>query len=154
MEYDSTADTLKHIKRVNELLGLAASELIRRGSIHDDSKLIPPEKEAFDIMTPRLKTLVYGTDEYQQSLAEMKTAIDHHQQNNSHHPEFYPDGVDGMDLFDLLEMFFDWKAASERHETGDILKSIMLNEDRFRLSPQVASIMRNTVQRYLQDKGW
>ena len=46
--YDSKADTLLHIKRVNELLGLAAMELIMRGQVHDNSKLLSPEKELFD----------------------------------------------------------------------------------------------------------
>jgi hypothetical protein len=50
-----------------------------------------------------------------------------------------------MDLFDLLEMLIDWKAASERMANGgDISKSIELNRERFNISPQVESILRNT----------
>jgi len=192
--YDSAPDTLKHIARVNQLLCRAAEELQRRGKIHDASKLLSPEKEAFDIMTPRLKFLVYGSPEYKASLDEMRPAIDHHQKNNSHHPEFYPQGelndeekeikeflelyedpeiytyggaslearfvlekyikdressVNGMDLFDLIEMFFDWKAAGERSESGgSILKSIQLNEERFRINSQISSIFKNTAERY------
>ena len=48
-----------------------------------------------------------------------------------------------------MEMFFDWKAASERHDDGDIMKSIAINQARFGYSDQVAEIMRNTVKRYL-----
>jgi hypothetical protein len=48
MEYDSTADTLLHIKRVAELLTQASCELINRANVHDNSKLSSPEKELFD----------------------------------------------------------------------------------------------------------
>lgn len=149
MEYDSTADTLKHIKRVNELLIFASKELLDRAIRHDSSKLTIPEKECFDIITPRLKTLTYGSEEYKATMAEFKSAIDHHQKSNSHHPEFYENGINDFDLFDLMELFFDWKAASERHADGDILKSIQINKERFGYSDQLAGIMENTVKRYL-----
>jgi hypothetical protein len=47
----------------------------------------------------------------------MKPAIQHHYKANSHHPEFYDNGVEGMSLFDVLEMLLDWKAATERRRT-------------------------------------
>ena len=147
--YDSTAETMKHIKRVNELLLMAAKEIMDRAVKHDASKLLPPEKECFDTITPRLRNSTYGSDEYKATMAEFKPANDHHQKNNSHHPEFYENWIDGFDLFDLMEMFFDWKAASERHDDGDIMKSIAINQARFGYSDQVAEIMRNTVKRYL-----
>src|SRR5690606_25942790 len=127
-KYDSKADTLLHIKRVNQLLTEAASELIRRANINDDSKLEIPEKELFDEFTPKLKDCTYGSDEYKEYLKGLKVALDHHYANNSHHPEFYSNGVNGMDLLDIIEMFFDWKAASERHADGDIMKSIEINK--------------------------
>jgi len=43
-EYDSSADTLRHIKRINQLLGDSAMELIKRGQVHDSSKLEAPGK--------------------------------------------------------------------------------------------------------------
>ena len=53
-------------------------------------------------------------------------------------------GLNGMTLLDLLEMFVDWKAASERHADGCIHRSIEQNISRFGLSPQLAGILRNT----------
>jgi len=50
-----------------------------------------------------------------------------------------------MTLLDLLEMICDWKAASERVSSGDILKSIEYNTTRFNISPQLVSILKNTV---------
>ena len=143
-DYDSTADTLFHIKRVSELLSNAAVELLKRASIHDASKLQSPEKELFDEFTPKLKNTTYGSDEYHEHLKGLKVALDHHYASNSHHPEHYENGVNGMDLFDLIEMFFDWKAATERHADGDIYKSIEINKKRFDLSDQLAGILKNT----------
>lgn len=59
-------------------------------------------------------------------------------------------GINGMDLFDVIEMFFDWKAATERMASGDIGKSIEINRTRFNMSPQLARIFRNTTIQY----GW
>lgn len=143
-KYDSSADTLLHIKRVSQLLNEAAMELIRRGNVHDNSKLLEPEKSEFDRLTPILKTLTYGSDEYKQSLTELQIALKHHYANNSHHPEHYNNGINDFDLFDLIEMFFDWKAATERTKDGDIIKSIEINKSRFEMSDQLCKIFKNT----------
>lgn len=148
--YDSEADTLKHIKRVSSLLSDAAIEFLKRGQVHDTSKTLAPEKEEFDRLTPLLAGSTYGSDGYKELLAELKPALDNHYANNSHHPEHYPQGIDGMNLFDLVEMFFDWKAATERHDNGDIFKSIEINEKRFNIAPQISSIFRNTANKL----GW
>lgn len=148
--YDSTADTLLHIKRVAQLLTEASAELIRRANIHDDSKLKSPEKELFDKFTPKLKDCTYGSDEYKGFLKELKPALDHHYLKNPHHPEHYPNGIYGMDLFDILEMVLDWKSASERHADGDIYKSIQINKKRFAMDPQLVQIFINTATRL----GW
>lgn len=147
-EYDSEADTLKHIKRVNELLLFAAQDLIRRAMNHDDSKLQEPEKSKFDELTPKLKGLTYDTPEYKASLKELGEALTHHYENNSHHPEHYENGINGMDLLDLIEMFFDWCAAGERHADGNIYQSILKNANRFEMSDQLVFIFQNTAKRY------
>jgi hypothetical protein len=47
-------------------------------------------------------------------------------------------------------MLVDWKAASERHATGDIWTSIEHNRERFGLSDQLVAILRNTAR----EMGW
>jgi hypothetical protein len=121
--------------------------LAGRAATHDESKLGPVEKPIFDEFTPKLKDCTYGSDEYKQYLEHMKVALDHHYANNQHHPEFWENGVNDMDLIDLIEMIFDWKAASERHADGDIMKSIKINQKRFGLSDQLVRILENTVSR-------
>lgn len=145
MEYDSTSDTLKHIRRVQFYLGIVARDLICRGDVHDDSKLGPEEKPLFDEMTPLLKSLTYGSDEYKSSLEKLGAALKHHYAANSHHPEHYENGVAGMTLADLVEMFCDWKAASERTKDGDFHKSIEIGVERFKFDAQLATIFRNSI---------
>jgi|SRR6185436_4869318 len=147
---DSTAETLTHIKRVNSLLITCVTELLKRAAVHDDSKLLPPEKELFDTVPYKLKGITYGSAEYKACLAELGPALEHHYAHNSHHPECFTNGVDGMDLFDVIEMLMDWKAAGERHDNGCIYRSIKVNTERFTLSPQLVSILTNTAQRM----GW
>lgn len=144
MSYDSTKDTKTHIKRVADLLKDFSTELAKRGKAHDASKLATPEKELFDELTPILQDLKYGTEEYKESLARLKPALDHHYASNSHHPEHYAHGIDGMNLFDLIEMFCDWKAAGERTAKGDMKASIEYNKTRFNMSHQLYSIFMNT----------
>lgn len=138
-------ETLTHIRRVQQLLNMVIVELIHRGEIHDNSKLESPEVELFTIHTERLKDLSYGTKEYDDAKKDLSVALTHHYANNRHHPEFHRDGINDMTLIDLIEMLVDWKAASERHNDGNIRKSIDINAERFNISPQLARIMRNTV---------
>lgn len=148
--YDSTADTLRHSRRVAELLGELISELITRGNTHDRSKTQEPELSTFNRVTPRLRTLTYGSDEYKACLADMGTALEHHYEHNRHHPEHHTGGVNGMTLVDVTEMLADWKAATERHPDGDLGKSLEIQRDRFGLSDQLFDILHNTAEQY----GW
>jgi len=139
-------DTMRHIERVRNLIGEFVSDLLRRAAAHDQSKLESPEVEAFTEYTPKLAACTYGSPEYESFRTAMKPALDHHYARNPHHPEFHKHGVDDMTLLDVLEMFADWKAASERHYDGNILKSIEKNADRFGLSPQIVRILENTAK--------
>lgn len=145
---DSEPITKKHIARVQTLLWEAAAELSRRGVVHDRSKFDPVEKGPLDEMQRLVEEegqAPYGSDEYKRRLGLLKPMLDHHYENNSHHPEHFPDGVNGMDLFDVIEMFFDWKAASERGEESSI--GLTHSVERFKIDPQLAGILANTAER-------
>lgn len=138
-------ETWKHIHRVQTLLNRCAVLLLDRGNKHDQSKLYPPEVGPFTEFTPKLAASTYGSKEYDEIKIKMKPALDHHYAKNSHHPEFYKNGINDMSLLDMLEMLIDWKAAGERHNNGNIRKSIELNGNRFAISPQLIKILENTV---------
>lgn len=141
---DVIRSTAAHIRRVGELLVGMSADLNRRAVVHDASKWSPEEWPAFEVATPKLAGMTYGSDEYKAALASIKPALAHHYSVNTHHPEFHPMGVDGMNLLDLIEMLCDWKAATERHNDGSVSKSLDHNRDRFKIGPQLEGILRNT----------
>ena len=145
-ELETNAETQKHIDNVRRFLRIVVVMLLERGEKHDKSKLEPPELEVFAEYTPKLARMTYNSDEYKQCLEQMKPALDHHYAHNNHHPEHFPDGIDGMNLIDIVEMFCDWKAATLRHNDGNILHSIDTNTKRFHISPHMASIFKNTAK--------
>lgn len=143
---DSRIATYEHINEVQHYLSIAIKQLLSRAIVHDQSKLDSPEVEVFDEMTEKLATCTYGSEEYKGYLAKMKPALDHHYAHNSHHPEHFPDGIRGMNLFDLVEMFCDWKAATLRHNDGNLIKSIEHNQKRFGYSDDLKAILLNTAK--------
>lgn len=138
-------ETHEHIYQVQKALLKAAFLIQQRCLSHDRSKMDDPEVELFTKMTPKLKTVVYGSEEYKQFLIELKPALDNHYANNTHHPEHYENGIEGMNLIDVIEMLCDWIAATKRTKDGDIQKSLEINAKRFNMSPQIVKIMKNTV---------
>ena len=150
MEYDSTEDTKEHIGYVQKFLNNIQNAINTRLYVHDNSKLQEPEKSMYDEYTPKLRAMTYGSDEYKACLKEMGVALKHHYENNSHHPEHYPNGINGMSLLDVIEMLADWKAAGLRHADGSMQQSLKVNKERFGISDQLAEILQNTVR----ELGW
>lgn len=147
---DARRETLKHIAEVKGRLQLVAAEFLRRGECHDASKLESPEWEMFAGATAKLRGLEFGSPEYEESLKGLGPALSHHYKNNSHHPQFYESGIRGMNLFDVLEMLMDWEAAALRHATGDVRKSIEINQTRFDYSDDFKRLLHNTMD-YLDE---
>lgn len=141
-------ETLKHIQTVQDLLLKSCEKLFKRMREHDQSKLGDPELSTFVEFTPKLKDAKFGSDEYKQFLKDMAPALEHHYSHNSHHPQYYENGIEGMDLFDILEMLLDWKASTLRTKDGDIFKSLDIQKERFNISPQLYMILNNTLVRF------
>jgi len=149
--YDSRKDTLKHRETVRVFLNSIRYKLYIRGLEHDASKLQSPEKEAFDKVVFKLKDMEYGSKEYKASLQEIKPALVHHNENNTHHPEHWEDGIIGMNLIDLIEMLADWKAATLRMKNkGNIRKSLEINKKRFKIPEPLYQVLKNTIN----EMGW
>jgi hypothetical protein len=113
---------------------------------HDNSKLDRFEADGFAKYTEILKDLAYGSEEYKQTLENMKPIIEHHYERNRHHPEHFRNGIKDMNLLDIIEMLCDWKAASLRHENGNVFESIEINQKRFGYSDELKSILINTIK--------
>lgn len=139
-------ETQKHIERVRHYIKFFTDRLHQRGIDHDHCKLESPEVEVFAEYTPKLAETSYGSPEYQENLAQMKVALDHHYAQSRHHPEHFEHGILDMNLIDIIEMLCDWKASTERQHDGNILKSIERNAQRFGYDDQMKRIMLNTVK--------
>ena len=147
-ERATNAETWKHINRVQQLMLGLASELIARAARHDQSKLVLPEVEGFAKHTESLRGMTYKSPEYEAAMKDMAATIEHHYANNSHHPQHFPNGVNGMDILDLVEMLCDWRAAGERHADGSMDKSLEINGPRFDIAPQLIEVFRNSAKRW------
>ncbi len=138
-------ETMRHMEKVRNYLNKMVVHLLNRGEKHDQSKVVSPEMEVFAEHTCNLAGLTFGSPEYEAQKLKLSAALTHHYANNRHHPQHFKDGVNEMNLIDLLEMFCDWKAASERHTDGNIRKSIEKNGGDFHMSPQLIRIFENSV---------
>ncbi|WP_431881700.1 DUF5662 family protein [Micromonospora chalcea] len=113
MTYDSTGDTLKHSRRVGELMGPMIKELIDRSTSHDLSKTEDPELATFNEFTPKLQNMTYGSSEYRACLDAMAPALEHHYANNRHHPEFGEPGLEWRPIA-------SYEGAYEVNNYGDV----------------------------------
>lgn len=129
-------ETMKHIEKVREIIRVFTDKLTARGTEHDRLKMESPEVEIFTEYTPKLAETTYGSEEYMKHLEEMNGALQ------------LAKGINDMNLVDIVEMFCDWKASSQRHIDGNILKSIETNASRFNISPQLRQIFVNTAKMF------
>jgi hypothetical protein len=128
----------------DELYHLCDDELYHRGINHDKSKLEEPEKKYFDIWTPRIKEASLGTPKYEEFLDQLRPALIHHYQVNDHHPEHNTNGINGMHILSLSEMLCDWQATCDRHDDGDIYKSIEILSKKFNYEEPMKKVLSNT----------
>ena len=150
---DSRPDTQKHIDLVNENGKKFCDKFLERLTHHDASKLEEPEHKYFDKGTPQLQSSTFGEKSYDDAKARIKPGLDHHYANNDHHPEHFGEqGISGMNLYQLLEMWIDWTAAVKRHADGNIFNSLMYNRDRFHIDDQLFNILLNTATKDFPDQ--
>lgn len=105
--------------------------LIKRGLVHDMSKYSKYEAPFFASNIFKLKHATYGSPEYAKILSEITPALEHHYKTNSHHPQYWPNGISDMSPLDEIEMLVDWRAATRRMKSGNIQSSIIQNSKRF-----------------------
>lgn len=147
---DFLNDTLLHIGEVQENLEIFASFLRQRGLAHDRSKLEELEFDAFVGTREQFKKANYGSDEYAECMRLTKPAVDHHYTNNPHHTGFHNDGVNDMNLVDIIEMLCDWAAAARRSPDKELVDTMEYAFDKYGIDKQLEGIIRTT----LSQLGW
>lgn len=144
-KYDCTDDVKEHMMQVGYHITGFIIELENRIHRHDNSKLEEPEKSMYDEYTPRLKELEFGSDEYKASLENMGSALKHHYENNRHHPEHFKNGIDEMNLVDIIEMVCDWIAAAKAKGGNENPIDMDYLSERFHIDAQLRSIIINSL---------
>jgi hypothetical protein len=140
---------IHHIQLVQQHMTIAIATLMARTISHDYSKY-SKEEIGLVLGKPSFDKFEYMSKEERAALESVKDSLVYHYARNSHHPEFYKNGIDGMTLLDLLEMACDWKAASEMSANGSFEQSVEYNKERFGLSDQLVNILLNT----RREMGW
>lgn len=134
-----------HVACVRKRMTACIENLQHRLLEHDASKLVEPERSAYEGLNEALEGLEYGTDAYRQALrGHLGSALQHHYQHNSRHPEHYPNGIVGMSLFDLLEMLCDIRAVCD--ENGKVTIDLHVNKRIQNMSEDVYAILCNTLK--------
>ena len=139
----------KHVRLVRKNAKILIKELNERLAIHDNSKLEEPELSVYAEHFPELAKTVYMSPEYVALLEKVKVATESHFSKNRHHPEAFPNGINDFDLVDLMEMLADWASSIHKNKFGNLHKSLEINSKRYGISPQLAGILTNTIERYL-----
>lgn len=132
---------IQHKNKVSFLLKRIAKELEERADTHDDSKFALGEFEGFSQLDNARK-YEYGSPEYEAIIHNNKAA-QIHVSRNSHHPEFWPNGIEDMNLIDIIEMLCDWEIARQTRDTEeDIDKTWRSRQKRFGLSEKQLDFLR------------
>jgi hypothetical protein len=136
---------MDHKAKVSSLMSCFAIDTIRRGIDHDNSKLEEPEFKAFAKHSSEMVNHKFGTPEYNETKAKLGEALQHHYDNNDHHPNFFgeKDPVTKMNLFQIVEMFIDWIVSSEDNPNG-FLGSLDYCAEKYEMSDQLKEIFTNT----------
>lgn len=137
--------SVAHIANVRHYMMLSIENLQERLLCHDDSKLVDPERSAYEGLDEKLAGIEFGSIQYQLAIrGHLGDALAHHYDNNSHHPEHYPDGITDMSLFDLLEMLCDLRAVCD--EKGKLVIDLETNRRIHGIGDDIYKILMNTIR--------
>lgn len=64
--------------------------------------------------------------------------------------EWQRDRLSQMTIIDLMEMLADWYAASQRHDDGDLARSLVVQQKRFGISDGLMAVLESTARQL----GW
>ena len=145
-------NTLKEINKIythkhmlSYYMGLIVKELLDRSIDHDNSKLTPEELDGYVKNGAILDNAVIGTQEYNDTLELMKKYNNIHYNRNRHHPEHFSNGIDDMNLIDIIEMFSDWCSVSDIKNTDvlEVMENVLFK--RFDIDEQLCNVIKNTI---------
>lgn len=137
--------TKEHIVKVRDNMSIFNKVINVRGLKHDLSKITSDiEYDNYRKVIMTLKKEKTGSQEYNKARESIKPAVDHHYENNEHHPEHFKDGISGMNLIDLIEMMSDWQAVNDEVPGRDLKPWIRKCKDKYNMSDDLFNVFMNT----------
>ena len=137
----------EHQQKVGAVMLKVINELIDRALKHDDSKFTTQQiRDNLVTLPDKWKLQQQGHDyhspEQKEHRRRFAQEIHRHRSAHPHHPEHFPNGVNDMNLIDLIEMLCDWYASAP-----DIDQSICENSCDYKIDPHITQILKNTARK-------
>ena len=129
---------------VQDKLSTVARELISRGRHHDNSTLGSPELEIYHRHFNEYRMYKFGDPRRDEVMNHMAEAIGHHFQYNDHHPEHFDNGINDMNLIQLMQFTAAIMSWSEQEQV-DIFELLPIIRDKCGMSDQVYQLIQNTI---------
>lgn len=120
-------ETQGHKRDVFENIRAIAERAMEVALQHDESKYMGEELPLLATKQPE----------------DHDKAMEHHYKLNRHHPEHFPNGISGMCLVDLIEMYSDWLSDAEE-EGKDFLQVLEEKQSKYQFSNDLKNILHNT----------
>jgi hypothetical protein len=148
-------DIMLHKEKVSLNIKRIMDELYGRQLSHDNDKIVNDAIfEPYDKYSDRLRSLKFGSVEYNQLLNnELSEAIDIHSQNRHHFNSNQYKQEYHIDLVDLLEHICDVRAALERNleYTDEQIRDKLIgafNIENISNLPNISNLIENTINNY------
>ena len=144
-EQNYNTEVMIHRTDVFEQIQIVRDEIEHRQATHDLSKTSEEEFSTYARVIPKVKGLPFGSVEAREKIKELGPALQHHYENNRHHPEHFEKGIAGMHLIDIIEMVCDWVAVSGAKGTDvrEGMKNVLF--PKHGIEEPLATILLNTV---------
>ena len=147
LEKEYIKTNIDHRYYVKFFITKIIEELSHRANVHDSSKYSNDETVGFVKAIP-YTNIKWGSTDIPNDIANsLQDSLLIHHSRNDHHPEYFENGIEDMDLIQLLELACDWRAAMIRHKNFDIDETICVGQTRFKFCDSIARILQNTLER-------
>lgn len=137
-----------HRQRVFQIMSRLSHEMILRGNKHDESKFESEELPYYINTIDIFEKNHFDSEGYYKAKESLGPALEHHYKHNRHHPEHFNNGIEGMNLVDILELLADWKSATlnRPNHRGDILESVDILSKKYGICDQLKTLLINTLK--------
>lgn len=140
----------EHKLKVCYLMNWIGALISGRAMTHDNSKTTDEEYKYYKMVNNVNRNDFKTYEAYMDYIKPtLNKGLKHHYENNRHHPEHFDNGVDDMNIVDIIEMMVDWKASIEQNGKN-LYEEVEYNFKKYNISEQLQKIILNTYK-YIDD---